>query len=158
MEHSIVRVSENLHGRPMVHVEPAPLRGDGVPECSESLAQVISPYIGNADNVSVRYLDSGLPTTMLAVVSTYNVGDDEFFITYEVRIALFETENRQVGSNLHLRPIRRGMFVTPDLPIFQVISGARSYEFREAYKSVDDAQNDLERLATLAHTHFCRYE
>jgi len=152
---SIVRVTEGVRGRPMLHIEPAPLSRDGIPELSEALASTIAPYLKNADNISIRFVDRGLPTTTTAVVGTYDVGDEGFSVTYDVRIMLFDTGTGKTGSNVHLRPTRRNVVLKPGVPLSQDIVGARTYEFREVYETNEQSQNDLDRLARIAHRHYC---
>ena len=151
---SVVRVGQSVTGRPMLHIEPAPLNSDGIPEVGDELAAVITPYMKNTDNISLRFMDCGLPTTTTAVIGVYEVGTEEFSVSYELRIMLFETATRKIGSNLSLRPVQRhGLMVA--VPVSQTITGARTYEFREVYESKQQAEDDLDRLAQIAHRHFC---
>src|SRR5262245_43217419 len=58
----VTKVSESVAGRPTLHIEPAPLSTDGIPELSDELAELIKPYLKATDNIALRFIDDGLPT------------------------------------------------------------------------------------------------
>jgi hypothetical protein len=154
----IKRVSSNVFGKPMLEIDPAPLDRRGVPDLSESLAQLIIPHLQNRDNISIRYIDDGLPTTATAVLAFIDVEDDESAISYSVRIMLFETDNKKVGSNVHIRPIQRHVKINGvRLDIYQEIKTTRTYDFLGVYDNDEQSRDDLGRLVKLAHEHFIRH-
>jgi hypothetical protein len=142
----------------MLEIEPPPLSRDGIYETSEALAELITPYL-ETDHVSIRFTHNGLPTTTTAVVGTYECGDPTSFVTFRLRIMLFEIRRaKKCGSNIHLQPILRTAVVKPGIPLSQQISGARTYEFREVYDSNEQSQDDLDRICHIALDHFRRDE
>jgi hypothetical protein len=146
----IVRVSETLHGGPMVEVEPEPVDGTGTLQVSEELAQLLAPYLVSRDNIAVRFTANGLPTTATAVVSEMfvEIGEPvEYLRWYAVRAMVFATPTDKTGLNVYFQPVRTEFF---KLPIGQDIPNGPIYNFREVYNDVEESSDDMERLLKLA--------
>lgn len=152
------RVTSNLLGKPMLEIEPAPISGDGLPDLSDDLAKAIMPHLRGRDNISIRYIDHGLPTTATAVLASMDVEGDEIAISYSIRIMLFETKNKKVGSNVHIRPAQRHVKINKvRVGVYQEIKTTRTYDFHEIYDDGEQSRDDLERLVKLAHDHFIQH-
>jgi hypothetical protein len=151
----VTHVGETFSGAPQLHIEPAPISVDGWPELSEDLESLIAPYLSGRDNVAIRYTDDGLPTTSTAVMDFILVANGSDAIQYAVRIMLFETGTKKVGSNVHVRPeFNCRMDPTRAVMQKQKIAHSRTYKFREVYDTTEQSRDDLSRLVKIAHAHF----
>jgi hypothetical protein len=154
-EFFVKRVMEGVSGAPMLEIEPAPINRDGIPDLSEELERAIRPHLNGRDNISIRFVDQGLPTTTVAVLSAYDVKEGDLTITYDLRIMVFETATGKTGSVIHARPKARSVVLGAGMPVVgQDIQGARTYDFHEVYDDIAHARDDLDRLIRIADRHF----
>jgi hypothetical protein len=107
------------------------------------------------DNVPIRYIDGGLPTTSTAVVTTVlqRVSEGVDY-GYDIRMMLFAVQNKKTGVIIHISP--EGIYHHNNGEVFarQDFSSVRDYEFRECYDTMGGASEDLQRLLSIAHDHF----
>ncbi len=151
----VTQVSEAFSGRPLLHIEPAPISHDGWPDLSRELEEVIAPYVKNADNIALRYIDKGLPTTSTAVMGSVQVREGKFAIHYAVRTMIFETKTKKPGCNIHIRPEMKSTFNFFGTEIKRErIDTPPTYDFREVYQNAEESRDDLNRLVKIAHQHF----
>lgn len=149
------KVASGLRGQPMLEIYPAPINRDGIPDLSEALATAIGPYIQGRDNISLRYIDDGLPTTTTAVISSITVEGDDVDTVYSLRSMVFETRNKKIGCNIHIQPKETHVKINgAKVGVFQEIRGARTYDFHEVYENAEDSRDDVSRLVLTAHKHF----
>lgn len=151
-EFRIVSVSTARNGKPLVHIAPAPIGDDGIPELSLELADLLAPYFDGSDNVAVRFVDQ-LPTTTTAVVGMCGAENGGVVIQYKLRNMIFATGDGRIGCNIVLTPIRRDGVIA-GVPISQTIPDGKPIFFKEVYKDVQESRDDLSRLVMIAHNQF----
>jgi hypothetical protein len=152
----IIRISETLAGTPMVEVDPAPLDSANTPYVSYELAALLKPHLIDRDNIAVRFMGEGLPTTATAVVTEMYVkvaGAVESIRWYSARVMIFETPTGNTGMNAYFQPVRMEI---PKVSTAQLINNAPVYNFREVYTDMEDSSNDMERLLLLADSNYTR--
>lgn len=150
----IKRISQNVFGSPMLEIEPPPLNRDGVPDFSEALEQVIAPHLKGRDNISLRFIDQGLPTTVTAVSSLLDVEYEGVLVTYSIRLITFKTRDGKTACNIHIRPESRCVMKN-DAPIKRdSIYRRQTYDFCEVYEDMEKSRDDLQRLLKIADRHF----
>lgn len=150
----ILRVSETLSGAPLVEIDQAPLDASGTLHVSDELAKLLGPYMEGRDNISVRFMGNGLPTTVTAVITEMyaEVGSPpDAFRWYSVRAMIFATPTDKTGMNVYFQPTRVQMAA---IPVQQHITDGPIYNFREVYEDMDDSANDMERLLNIADNSF----
>lgn len=152
----VTKVDESFSGRPLLHIEPAPISHDGWPDLSKELEDVIAPYFEKStDNIAIRYIDDGLPTTSTAVMGSVEIRDGRLAIRYAIRTMIFETKTKKPGCNIHIRPETKVTF-----NIFEKETGRErikappTYDFREVYQDAEESRDDLGRLVKIAHQHY----
>jgi hypothetical protein len=146
----IIRESETLSGTPMIEIDAAPLDMSGIPHVSDELAALLAPYLQGRDNISVRYIDEGLPTTSTVVVSEMYVelGQPvEAVRWYSARVIVFGTRTGKTGVNAHFQPVRIEM---AKYPAGQLIPNGPIFNFREVYDDIESGSRDMERLLRIA--------
>lgn len=151
----VTQVAESFSGKPLLHIEPAPISLDGWPDLSEELEEVIAPYRKNTGSIALRFIDIGLPTTTTAVVDSFEVREERFAIHYAVRTMMFETTTNKLGCNIHIQPEMKSTFLSFGNGITQErISAPRTFDFREVYDNAEESRDDLTRLVNIVHQHF----
>lgn len=152
----IVRVSETLSGHPMVEIDIEPVDDTGTLHVSEELANILKPYLIERDNIALRFIGKGLPTTAIAVVSEMYVkidGPIELLRWYAIRAMIFGTPTGKTGVNVHFQPVRIEFLRQP---VGQAIPNGPIYNFKEVYNDLEESSNDMERLLKLADAHFSK--
>ena len=151
----VTQVSQAFSGRPLLHIEPAPISHDGWPDLSRELEEVIEPYLKGSDNIALRFIDNGLPTTTTAVIGSVEVQEERFAIQYAIRTMIFETTTSKPGCNIHIRPEVKSIlnFFGKEIGR-EKISESPTYDFREVYENAEASRDDLSRLVKIAHSHF----
>lgn len=147
----IIRVSETLHGRPLVEIDQVPLDDSGTLYVSEELAELLLPHMNDADNIAVKFTSgNGLPTTVTAVVSEIHVkigNPPDMLRCYSVRAMIFTTPTGKHGVNVFFKPVRTEFI---KLPIGQAIDNAPVFNFKEVYNHIEDTSDDMPRLVKIA--------
>jgi hypothetical protein len=151
----VTQVSESFSGRPLLHIEPAPISHDGWPDLSRELEEVIAPYLRGTDNIALRYIDGGLPTTSTAVLGSVEVREGKYAIHYAIRTMIFETKTSKPGCNIHIRPEVKTKFnIFGKETERERITAPPTFDFREVYEKAEESRDDLSRLVKIAHQHF----
>ena len=134
----------------MVEVDPPPLDASGTLHVSDELASLLAPYLNGRDNIAVRFIGQGLPTTATAVISEMYVKIAEPIPSlrwYAMRAMIFGTPTGKTGVNVYFKPIRMEIV---DLEVGQAIQSGPVYNFREVYDDIEQSSEDMERLLHLA--------
>jgi hypothetical protein len=122
---------------------------------SKELERTIAPYLKRGDNIAIRYIDDGLPTTCTAVLGSVFVHGGGSGIEYAIRTMIFETNSGRPGCNIHIRPdFRCKTDRAGNITKREKIASPPVYDFREVYENVEQSRDDLARLVKIADNHF----
>jgi hypothetical protein len=140
----------------MVELDEEPVNAAGILSVTDELAKLLKPLMEGRDNIAVRFMADGLPTTATAVISEMYIrlgGTLKALRWYSVRSMIFETTTGKTGVNVYFRPVRTELF---DRSVQQDIVHGPVYNFQEVYETDEESSRDMERLLAIAEANFSK--